>query len=203
MRLRSILDFVADHLGYEPKISDALKIAGHVFAEYRDADGVLVREQYLGKNTVTQAQRIYVAGLLARTSAEVPGAVSFDFDEGYTATEPVFPLELGVGIGTTAALPIDTDLEDPLLIGASPARYALTRIFFSRTVLGYGTDPIGVSFFFDIPAGESYTTYGTSVDYQEFAMFAPGAPDVMLARKVIRLEKISPLALTIRWEFRT
>jgi len=214
-RFRSLLDIVADRLGYAPKgvsLDDTILRGAYWFVSVGGGP-----EISLGKNLLTLKMRANAAGLLARTFAET--GVLYDADQGWVATDPVCPTQLAVGQGTTAAQRGDWTMYDPLLVpgGATVKYFPLTRILFHKNPASYSPPslPISVSYFFDIPAGEMFEGVGTDVDFQEWALFGPAAPALlapptdpeidqdMLARKVTRLSKISDLDLTVRWELRT
>ena len=217
-RLRPLIDRVAAHCGYVPEqlVAEAMRIEGHVYVRWEGDED----EIYLGENVITEKMRINAAGLLARP----PGDWGFGppaylgTASGYSsAVDNRFPTKLAVGTGTTAAASSQFTMDTPLYVAGAVAYYPLQSVRFHDTVGGYPAGiPISCSYYFDIPAGESYDGgIGTDVDFQEWALFGPagGSPlpamsdpvsdEDMLARKVARLSKLSGLDLTVRWEIRT
>jgi len=213
--IRSILDHFAATLGYVPKraqIEDTIFRGAYWYVSVGSGPEVCI-----GKNILTRKMRVNAAGLLARTSMH--WGVAYDDVEGYDSAAPVFPTQLAVGTGVTAAKSTDWTMYEPLLDvgGAAVTYYPLTRVLFHTDPDLYSPAlPISVSYYFDIPAGELYEGYPAgAVDFQEWALFGPAAPLMldaptdpvadqdMLARKVVRLSKISALDLTVRWELRT
>lgn len=187
-----------------------IKLEGHVWAELRK-DGALLEEVYLGENVITQRMRANVAGLIARTAPAPPG--SYIGDLGFTEADIVFPVRLGIGLGTTPALTEDTGLVTPITLLGTRVFYELDRIFVRQNPASYGADPIHVAFFFEIPSGESYDDPGggttTNLTIEEWGLFddfggpGPSVDNRLLARKVAEISKLSELDLTIRWEIRT
>jgi hypothetical protein len=216
-RFKSLLDVVADRLGYAPKsaVESLLKLEGHVYVTAGEGP-----EVYLGQNVITEKMRVNAAGLLARTAADpwAVGPPAYLGDTGYTSGDQVFPTYLAVGTGTRPAATTDTDMDSPLLVAGSIQYYPVQSVRFHNTPGGYPAGiPISVSYYFNIPAGELYDTPSgptTDIDFQEWALFGenptpgaslspPPADNDMLARKVARVSKISALDLTVRWELRT
>jgi hypothetical protein len=216
-RLKSLLDVVADRLGYTPKstLDSFLKLEGHVYVTAGDGP-----ETYLGQNVITEKMRVNAAGLLARRATDPwdVGPPGYLGDSGYTSTDQVFPTYLAVGTGTRPAAATDTDMDSPLLVAGSIQYYPIQNVRFHNTPGGYPAGiPISVSYYFNIPAGELYDTPSgatTDVDFQEWGLFGenrtegasllpPPDDNDMLARKVARVSKISALDLTVRWELRT
>lgn len=197
-RLARLLTPAAKYLGFVPD-AETVALKGHVWADQYEA-GKLVATHALGRNVLTDAMRINVACLLARTNAET--GVPYLGDSGYVATDPVFPVELGVGLGTTPALRTDTNLATPVHKGAAPARYPLVAIDTHRTLSGFGTSPIGCTFVFDIPAGEVFDE-GATLTLQELALWDGQGTPVMLARKVSALSYGPTTSYVIRWRIST
>lgn len=194
-------------------------VSGHVWARI-DAGP----ELYLGANTLTEEYSVEIACLLARNAASylaVDGVtVTYDVDEGFTDADSVFPTQLAIGTGTSAATRADKTLESPLLKSGSTAYYTLQRIDVRRTPAQYTPPdfPIGVNFYFTIPAGETWDDgsggFVSDVTIREFALFGPAAPAILPAypaavdsdmktRRVQSIQKEADANLFIRYELRT
>ena len=205
--LRSALDRIADRFGYIPKaqLDGALVLEGHVYVQVSGKE-----EIYLGQNIITERMSAHVAGLIAATDfTTYIGSPTGGFKEG----DPVFPVELVIGTGTVPAAKTDIALDEPILTpspGLAEVVYPLDRILVYQDPSSYGTDPIAVSFFFEIPSGESYDDGAggstNNLTIQEWglrdAFGGMGGPR-LLARKVATISKLSELDLTVRWEIRT
>lgn len=197
-RLQSLYERVASRVARK-MFPSALFLEGHVYVETADGS-----EVYLGQNVVTEQMRIAVAGLLAR-----PNAAGVDYlgDTGYDSSDPVFPVALLVGHGTDPAVTTDTLTEfSPYELNGNRVEYPLKRILFYGNPVSYGTDPIQVAFFFDIPQGEVYEDPvsgdpSDDVMIEEWGMV--DGQDRLLTRKVTSFSKLPNLALTVRWEIRT
>lgn len=208
---RAVLDRIARRLGYVPA-GDHLRLEGHVYARVGEGP-----EIYIGPNVLTRQMRVNAARLLARTAVTWPhGPVSYAAGvEGLTWVDPAFPAYLAVGTGVTAATAQDWTMVSPLLSGGSTAYYPLQSVTVYDTPGAYDPNPISVSFFFNIPAGEAWDGVGTDVTIAEWALFndnppplllPPTDPEInqnMLARRVRSVTKVSDLDLTVRWELRT
>lgn len=214
-RQQSVLDSLLGMCGLVRKatvdrmMSEHILVEGHVTVMGFDpVTGRKKLHQYLGQNVVTERFRINVAGLIARPSVISPPGVTYDDDPGFNESDVIFPVQLSVGVGTTPALTTDTALDQQLEDGSSPKFFDLQRILFRDNVIDYGTDPIHVGFYFDIPAGTLFDDPDnpggpqiTNVDFQEWGLH--DGNDNLLARKVQELTMLADLDLTVKWEIRT
>lgn len=197
-RLQSLYEKVA-HRVAKTLSPSAIHLEGHVYVETADGG-----EVYLGQNVVTEQMRVAVAGLLARPTA---AGVDYIGDTGYDASDPIFPTALIVGHGTDPAVTTDTLADfSPYELSGSRVEYPLKRVLFYGNPVSYGTDPIQVAFFFDIPQAEEYEDPVTGVPSDDVMIEEWGmvdALDRLLTRKVTSFSKLPNLALTVRWEIRT
>ena len=214
MTLRSLIEAAARRFGYAP-IGDERTPRGAYW--YISENGG--PEVPLGKNVLTEKERVNVARLLARTAADWGFPVVYeDGIEGFTNVDPAFPTQLAVGTGVTAATPKDWTMVEPLLEvgGGSTKFFPLSRIYVRETADAYPADiPISVSYYFTIPKGTACEGVGTEVDVQEWSLFGPAAPAIlarisdpqvdqdMLARRVKRHTLSADAEVTIRWEVQT
>lgn len=169
-------------------------------------------ETYLGQNLVVDTFRLGVAGLIARPAA--PSGAVFVQDSGYDDSEPgIFPTELVLGHGASAAHTTDTELEAPFRQDGVIVTYPLKEILFRRTKAQHGVDPIQVAFFFDLPEGELFDDPTEEdpedpqlpkvsvLEIQEWGL--RGSTGELLARRNAQFLRPSNLALKVRWEIRT
>lgn len=180
--------------------NDSLRLEGHVYVQHGG------QEIYLGRNIITNRMSLNVAGLIAAKTLHLPAV--YIGDQGYNESDAVYPLELYIGSGTTPATKDDLALASPILTpspGLAPVSYPLDSILYYQTKASYGTDPIAVSFFFNIPAGESYDDGAggstNNIVIREWGM-RDGAGQ-LVTRKVATIDKLSELDLRVRWEIRT
>ena len=177
---------------------DSLRLEGHVYISVGGG-----KEQYLGRNVITNRLSLNVAGLIATT---IPPSGGWIGDPGYNEGDLIFPVELVIGSGNTPATKADLALLTPILKPSlAEAVYPLSQVLVYNTKAQYLTDPIAVSFFFDIPAGESYDDglggSTNNVVIREWGM--RDATTGLLTRKVATVDKLSELDARIRWELRT
>ena len=224
------------------KHSNRLLREGRVFID-KKIDGVVVETLDLGTNTLSYPFRVAVAKILARKEAQVQavlgaGSTFPNGKDGFDYTDQsAFPVYLYIGIDNTPSDATDTRLAYYLTEtdtpGDPPLRYTLSRTTIQDTKAEYDllSEPINVSFEFDIPAGtlrSGGAAEATPYMIREWGLSANdgvipatdhpivGAPAMVgdpqidnangptqLARKTADVIKIVEMGLTVRWEIRT
>lgn len=212
MKFRSILEIVNDRLQtiLENRL-DSVSVSGHLYLETEEG------EIYLGRNRVTRTFRNFVAGILARPDTiTVPPdgwngsskVVDRLGDEGISPANVYLPVYLGIGESTASPTGDEGNWgatpTDPINKGGVPCLFQLQNVHWNADPTDYGSAPIAVSFYFDIPELFDVTVGGsptTSFQINEWALLSEDKK--VLARKYAPFNKLPEFGVTLRWEIRT